>query len=693
MSKRRRSRRAERRRQVSPKVAAFAGGGLLVMLALILLVARGGDPAGAYARAEAFAEAGDMASARVEAMNAVQAEPGNEEAWLLLARTQLALGDGQGAAGTVARAQSAGVAAARTRHLSAEAALLQGDSAAALAEASSEDIAPEFQDEAARMRARALHAQGNPQGAADAFNLAIELDPESSDLWLDIARFRMDNGELRSAIEAIDRSVELDETNIEALVLKGRLVRSQYGMVASLAWFDQALAINPEYMPALFERAKTLGEVGRYSEMLAETRAILEAEPGNADALYLQAVLAARARNFRLARRIVEQIDGRLDRMAGMQLLHAGIAYEEQNYETAIRWLTDLTGYQPANRNALRLLAASQFRSGDMAAVIDTLGPLANRGDADSYMLTLMGRALERQGEFERAVPYLERAANAGGHATMPIGRPPADAAELAVLERAARDGDAPAQVALIRAYLAIGRGGDALARAGQLAAQNPDAPDALILYGDLLGAQGRFAEAATAYADAANIRFNEATALRLIEALQRSGQGDVAVQTLALYRQQNPRNTSTALLSAQLNLNAGRWRQAAAILEQVRRRIGDRDAAILANLALASHELGQADRAAALARRAYILMPRNAAVSEIFGWVLFDSGNDRPRGLALLEKAVALAPDNPGAQWHLARAYASVGRNEDARLAVRAALAQPRFAARSEAEAMLTQL
>ncbi|NNC73049.1 MAG: tetratricopeptide repeat protein [Sphingomonadaceae bacterium] len=295
MSRRRRRKTAARAPQVPLKVAAFAGGGLLLMLALILLVARSGDSAGAFARAEAYAEAGDMASARVEAMNAVQAEPDNEAAWLLLARSQLALGDGPGAAGTVARARAAGVTAGRTRHLFAEAALLQGDTALALSETAADDIAPEFLGDAARMRARALHTQGDTQRAAAVFDVAIEIDPESSGLWLDIARFRMDTGALGGAIEAADRSVELDATNVEALVLKGRLVRSQYGLVASLPWFERALEVNPDYMPALFEQAKTLGEVGRYTEMLAATRAVLKREPGNADALYLQAVLAARA--------------------------------------------------------------------------------------------------------------------------------------------------------------------------------------------------------------------------------------------------------------------------------------------------------------------------------------------------------------------------------------------------------------
>lgn len=692
MTKRRRSKRRAPVRRVPARVAMAAGGGLALLLAIVLIVGQTSDPAGALDRARAYAEAGDMASARVEAMNAVQVDSGNAEAWELLATSQLALGDGQGARATVERARGAGIPPHATRHLLAEAMLLSGDTEAALEEAGRSDIAPAYAGDAARVRARAFHALGETGPAADAFNAAIEADDENSRLWLDLARFRMDTGALRAAIEAADRAVELDDRNLSALVLRGRLVRSQYGLVASLEWFERALAINPEYMPALFEYAKTLGEIGRHAEMLAATREMLALDPDNADAYFLQAVLAARARNFGLARRIVERIDGQLDHLAAMQLLNAAIAYQERNYEMAIRDLERLLGYQPANRNALRLLGAAQFRSGDMDGVIQSLRPLADRGDADSYMLTLVGRALENRGEFAAAIPYLRRAAEPET-ALAPLGPPPEDASALAVIEREARSGGAPAQVSLIRAYLSLGRLDEAMERASRLAADNPDAPDAYILLGDVLGAQGDFRGAAVAYANAANIRFSEGVALRMIEALLRAGEQQEALRTLALYRQQNPRATTTARLSAQYNLGAGNWRQAAAILEQLRRRVGDRDAVILANLAWARHELGEDEQAGALARRAYLLLPGNAATSEIYGWVLFDSGANRTRGLRLLEKAGELAPGNPRIQWRLARAYAALGRSGPARRAVDAALASPAFDAREEAQALRARL
>lgn len=667
MSRRRRKRRSRPKFPAIPlRALIWLGGGVAVVLGLVALVSmRGTDPAGAFARAEAFEASGNHRAARVEAMNAVDHAPEDEAAWRLLARAQLALGDGTGARGTIERARDAGVPIERTRHLMAEAMLIAGEAEAALTETENVRIEPEFFSEAARLRGRAFQAMGRTQAAAEAFTMAIEDDPESAELWLDIARFRLTTGEQAGAIDAVNEALTLDPADIDALILKGRMVRDQYGLVASLAWFDRALAVDDRHIPALLERAATLGEIGRMRDMLATTRTVLALDAGNPRALYLQAVLAARARDYPLARRIVSLTGGRLDGQPSMILLQAAIDYGENNHEAAIRRLERLLEFQPANRTAIRLLGAAKFRAGDMPATIAALGPLADRPDADSYILTLVGRALERQGDFERAATYLTRAARPARNGLTPLGAPPEDAAALALIERDAQQGGARAEVELIRAYLALGRTGDALTRAESLRNANRGAPDAHLVYGDALGAVGRYGDAAAAYASAANIRFSERAALGMYEALQRVGQPGEALRVLSLFRQQNPRNIATAMISAQLNLQAGRWTQATAILEQLRLRLGDRDAALLANLAWARYEMGDTDRALALARRAYLLLPMNASTSEIYGWILADGGSDPELGVAMLEKAQSLAPDDPQIAERLAAARAAIHAGE----------------------------
>lgn len=261
--------------------------------------------------------------ARVHFMNAVRADPRDPTVRLLLARTALLLGDGVAAAGEIGQARSLGAPAAISHHLLAEALLLQGQAQAALAEADAVHIPARYAVYAARIRARA-HAMLGDNGLAVAdFGEALRLVPANEALWIDLARFRRDTGEMAGAIEASARAVELDPRNPEALLVRGQMVRDQFGLVASLPWFDQAIAIDPGYAPALIEKAATLGDLGRYQAMIAACRAVLAIDPGNARVFYLQSVMAARAGRFDLARNMLNRVGERLNGVPGAMLLSA----------------------------------------------------------------------------------------------------------------------------------------------------------------------------------------------------------------------------------------------------------------------------------------------------------------------------------------------------------------------------------
>ena len=86
--------------------------------------------------------------------------------------------------------------------------------------------------------------------------------------------------------------------NVDALVLRGILTRSQYGLAAALPWFDRALGIDGGNVERPDRARRDLWRMGRMSDMLADAREAHRLTGGNATAYYLEAVLAARARNF-----------------------------------------------------------------------------------------------------------------------------------------------------------------------------------------------------------------------------------------------------------------------------------------------------------------------------------------------------------------------------------------------------------
>lgn len=611
--------------------------GILLGTLLLAACSNGSKPGDPYQRGVRALESGDAQTARVEFLNLLKAEPDNKAARIMQARTHIALRDGVAAEAEIERARALGVPANLTRPLLAHALFLEGRTDEALAQL--EGTSGAYAD---RMRGLLLAATNNSDAAAAAFDRALALAPKDSLLLTDIARFRRANGELAGALRAADQAVAANPLNDEAIMLRGELTRSQYGLRAALPWFDRAIELDGNNVAARLERAATLGDMGALKAMLSETRRVLYLSPDNAMAYYLQAMLAARARNYPLARSLFQRTGGRLDEQPAAMLLAAAIADQTGDRSQAINRLSHLVDLQPDNDKARRLLAAVKWRAGDAAGTIETLRPLANRQDADSYSLSLMGNALAKLGDGAAASVYLTRAAQLGGKAASALLALPTDAGALGALRSAAaaRPGDAKAQIDLIRALLAAGLGGEALSRARELQAANPGAPDASILVGDALGIQGQFGAAAEQYRRAANIAFTEPTAMRMIEALQRSGQGDAAGKVLSLFLQQNPNSVAAQLLSASRYLEARQWPQAIAAYERLRRQLGDTDAVMLNNLAWAYSEQGDFAHGLPIARKAWLLDRDNPATTDTLGWLLFKSGTDKARGLTLLQRA-----------------------------------------------------
>jgi len=631
---------------------------------------------------------GNFNAARSYAEKAIKADPKWGLAHAVLARTYLALGDGVGAEAELGRAAANGFDMKRGHQMLAQAWLLQGDAKRALAEAGRAD--PRFGGYAARVTAKALAMQGKSPEAIGLLGELLDGDPGNSYAWSDLARIRYSAGDVAGATANAQRAVSLDPNNLEALTLRGELMREQYGLAAAVPWFEGALKRDAYYFPALIEYAATLGDMGRYVDMLGATRKALRARPGNPQALYLQAVLAARAQNYDLARSLMQRTGGAIDDQPGVLLLGGTLDYQAGAYEQAIEKWRELVGRQPMNVTARRLLGAALLRSGDAKGALDVLRPVALRGDADSYTLALVGRAFEANGERDWAARYLDRSAWPAIDAATPFGTDD----NLAVLANAANNdpGNPVLAVGMIRGLIDAGQSNGALDKAMALAAANPGAPAAHLLVGDTLMTMGRFGDAAAAYARAGNIRFDEATMLRMVDALDHAGRRPEASRVLALFLGQHPENVPALRLAAHWQIAAGDWDGAIGTLEDLRSRVGSRDAGLLAELTYANIGARNVDDALDYGAAAYGIAPMSPAATDAYGWAFYAAG-DSAKAKDLLEKAASLAPRQPGVRWHLAQAYADLGRNAEAKAQIALALGDPGFTDRAAAQALLKTL
>lgn len=633
---------------------------IVVAAMSVVVVARRGhhvDPLVAMREGRAAIVRGNYSAARNHLLAAVQADPANGDAQLALAKTWLLLGEGVAAQGALDRAASAGVAPATLAPWRAAAALAQGDGDTSINAAGDDAIT-------LRAKARALADRGDGAAGIATVQGVLARTPDDAAAWTDLGRIRLTLGDVGGATQAASRAVALDRRYPAALVLAGEVVRSRYGLNAALPWFEAALRLDAYFHPALIEYAGTLGDAGRNADAVAAARRALAARKDSPQALYLLAVIAARAGNMALADQLLDRTGGALDGLPGGLLLSGGVDYAAGRYEQAmVKWRA-LLATQPMNVAARRLLGAALLRSGDAAGTLDVLRPIALRSDADSYTLGLVGRAFEAQGKRDWAARFLDRAAHPVATMAAPFGQD--DSAAVLAQAVDAAPGDPRAAVSLVRGLLEQGRAVEALAAAQALVRQSPGAPAAHVLEGDVLIALRRAAPAAASYARAADLRFDQPVMLRLVEARVLTGDAAGAADALALYLAQNPQNIAARRALAGVQRVAGD-RDAIDTLERLRDALGGRDAVVMAGLADAYTAADDPASALPIARAAYRLQPMGAASSDAWGWALLARG-DATGALALLDKAAAIAPGDLRIRWHRAQALVEAGRNAEAR-------------------------
>ena len=557
-----------------------------------------------------------------------------------LARVAFGLGDGVAAEAAVKGAINAGGKEAALRPLLARAYAMQGDGSRALQTLDAGPIIPEMIGEAAWVAGNVHLANGDIGAAREAYDRAVNELPRDAALWVDVARFRDANADTLGARDAIDYAIELDKNNSPALAYKASLIRTEQGLNAALPWYDAALVADPDNAGALIDQAAVLGDLGRYRDMLGALRHASTLVPGEPRIYYLQAVLAARADNYRLARSLLQRTRGAMDDVPGFMLLSAVVELELGGEAVAATWAERLLADQPDNMTARRILAVADWSDGDAVAAADALAPIVDRADADSWSLLLAARVAAELGRQGEASAYLARAA------TLTRG----DAAPFAIDEdygllTALADAEPlnPVHaVPAISADIAAGNAARAIERAARLRDANRGVADAHILLGDAALAGGRFGLAVEAFRAARALDASERTTLRLANALYRAGDPAGSGAAILALRGSQPSSIAADRLAGHLAMDIKHWDQAIDHFERVRRRIGNRDVVILRELARAWAAKGNRDRALPLIARAYRLQPLNGEIMNFYADLLAQGG-DAQAAADLRDKAAQI--------------------------------------------------
>ncbi|MFU7528962.1 tetratricopeptide repeat protein [Qipengyuania sp. ASV99] len=445
--------------------------------------------------------------------------------------------------------------------------------------------------------ARLAVRSGDLAEAGRLYDEALKLEPESPGLWVDIAQLRFRGGEHLIAIEAADHALQLDPQYAPALLMRAQLVRDANGLAESLPWFEAAVSADPQNAEALGDYAATLGDLGRYGDMLAVVHELGEIAPTYPPLHYLQAVLAARAGDPVLASTLLSRSGLRNKGVPAAMMLDAIVDLQQGNADTAAATLEQLAQLQPGNMRVSELLARGLWLGGRDREVVDRFAAYAERPEASPYLVMLVGRSMERMGDRRRAISYILRAQQAF------------EAGQI-VLDGNGGGAALPAATAELRGLAANGAAAEARSRAEQLLRRFPNSGDVHLLAGDTALGAGDAERALELYAVAARVRRSWPLTRKIYAAYRQIGDNRAADVLLSRYIAGDPQNTSALLLLAKRSAQDEDWLRVEVLLNTAAQLGAGNDLEVLSLRAQAARALGHADDAAQFDAQRRLLAP-----------------------------------------------------------------------------------
>jgi putative PEP-CTERM system TPR-repeat lipoprotein len=478
----------------------------------------------------------------------------------------------------------------------------------------------------------------------------------------------MQRKQFDKALQAIANFEKKQPDNPAVHHLRGGALLGKGDLVKARQNFEQALSVNPAYLPAATSLAR-LDLAAKQPEQAAKRfEAVLDKDPQN-----IQAMLA-------LAELRANMEDGG-DKAA--ELIRKAIAAAPADPAPRLALIALRIGKK---NNAAALTAAQEA----MAAIPDR-----------PEILDVAGRVFQMTGDTNQALATYGKLASLLPTAPHPylrmaeiqVAAKNKEGARASLAKGLALQPDSlPMQRALIMLDVDDQKIDDALAKARAIQKAHPQEAAGHVIEGDIHVIAKDWTKAAAAYRSGLKTTPSTDIAERLHATLMLGGKAADANGFGATWLKEHPRDNKFRLFLAE---TANKRKDYAAASAQYRALLAQQpdNPMLLNNLAWS---LGQTSdpKAIELAEQANKRAPNQPAIMDTLGMLLVEQGKDIERGLSLLAKALELAPQATEVRLNYAKALLKAGKPAQAKpeLETLAKLGD-KFPAQAEVAALLKGL
>lgn len=463
---------------------------------------------GSVAAGQKALDAGKYRVAYIEATKVLRHDEKNGEAWLLLGKASLMLGNPRDALGELQHAESNGIPAARRVLPTAEAMLVSGQFDKLLAGVKPDPAfgnAVNVQIDA--IRGDAFRGIKQSDNATAAYDAALKLDPSDARALVGSARLAAAAGDSTRAGLLVQQALAAKPDDPRAWVAKGDLAFEVGKFAPAEADFQKALnAPESSWLPqeSFYARARLADAQTHQNKLDAALANITKLEKLSKDQPYphyLHAVVLYKQ----------DQLDAAISQLQTVlqyspddvpsQMLLGAVNFAQRNYGQAEMYFSNVIGVDPQNVAARRLLSLAYFRAGNVKLATSTLRSTVSGNPTDDALLAMLQRA-SSAGSGAQAGGSPERELAAAGQAL----ESGAESEAMKALQSGAAQGGSVEERTVVASVLGDLRArntDNALKTASAFAAKHQQDVSAHLLYGTVLVSAGKRADARAQYEQA----------------------------------------------------------------------------------------------------------------------------------------------------------------------------------------------
>lgn len=489
---------------------------------------------------------------------------------------------------------------------------------------------------------------GQTEQGLSSLEKAFAANPSDTQAGMALATLYIRLGKSEKALKIAEAMVKQDPANLSVLNFLGSLKGASGDKAGARAAYNQVLAKDAAFGLAVLNLSRLdIGEK-RFDDARRRLDGLLKKDSNDAQVLFEYGLLEQRAGRPPDAIRYLAKAGAVQRTDPNPTLVLIDLYLNQRQGDLALTTAKELAGKFSTNLNVQLALARTY---------------LANGATSDAKtILTGATRLAEFDPRSQVAIARLQlAAANPDGAAYSvykALQGSPDDLAALALaVQVEVRRGDAAKADTAMKT----------------LSAKHPTSIETARVGADLAMARGQYEPAIASYRKLISREESTTNALALVNAYLAGGDVAKALSFLETWVKSHPEDIAALRALAETQFRAGKLVQAKQNYQKVIAARPD-DASTINNYANLLNQMNDPGAQEA-AERALKQMPNNPAYADTLGWILVGKGQVEA-GLRYLREARLRSPENSEIRFHLASALAKIGRNDEAREELKAALA-----------------